>query len=260
MVTVGEIERFLYELAPGSLAQSWDNVGLLVGSPGRAVSRVLVALDITEDVIAEAEGLEAELIVAHHPIMNCTWRPVQTLRGDDVQGRKLIRLVTQNIAAICMHTNLDAAPGGVNDALAAALGLEQVELLGEGDGIARQGLLPEKMKPPDFLALVKRVLRSNGLRYVGAERPIRRVAVGGGACGSYFRTAAERGCDAFVTADVKYDQFLDARELGLTLVDAGHFPTEDVVCPHVIDSLSRRFPGLVIQRSASHREVVQYYT
>ncbi len=259
MPTVREVEQALSALAPKELAQSWDNVGLLVGQPDWEVRRILVALDITEDVIAEAEREGAEVIVAHHPIMNCAWRPVQTIRGDDIQGRKLIRLIAGGIAAICMHTNLDAASGGVNDALAAALGLEQVELLGEGEGIARQGLLPKEMQPPDFLAHVKNALHANGLRYVGGERPIRRVAVGGGACGGYFRTAAEKGCDAFVTADVKYDQFLDARELGLTLLDAGHFPTEDVVCPRLVDNLSRAFPGLSIQRAASHREVIRYY-
>ena len=259
MPTIGEIEQALWAWAPKELAQSWDNVGLLVGRPDREAHRALVALDITEDVVSEAERLGADVIVAHHPIINCAWRPVQTIRSDDIQGRKLIRLLNREIAAVCMHTNLDVASGGVNDALAAALGLEQVELLGEGDGIARQGLLPEEMKPPDFLARVKSALRANGLRYVDGERPIRRVAVGGGACGGYFHTAAERGCDAFVTADVKYDQFLDARELGLTLVDAGHFPTEDVVCPRLLDFLSRRFPGLELWKASVHREVIQYF-
>ena len=258
MPTVGEIERALWDWAPRELAQSWDNVGLLVGWPDREAKRVLVALDVTEAVIAEAEEIRADLIVAHHPVMNCAWRPVQTIRGDDIQGRKLIRLLTHDIAAICMHTNLDAAAGGVNDVLAAALGLEQVELLDEGDGIARQGLLPREMQPPDFLAMVREALGANGLRYAGGEKPVRRVAVGGGACGGYFRAAA-RDCDAFVTADVKYDQFLDARELGLLLIDAGHFPTEDVVCPRIVRRLSQCFPGLDIRKSTSHREVIQYF-
>ena len=258
MPTVHEIEEALFALAPRELAQPWDNVGLLVGRPNREVRRVLVALDITEAVLAEAEREQADLIVAHHPVMNCAWRPVQTIRSDDVQGRKLIRLIEYDIAAVCMHTNLDAAPGGVNDALAEALGLEAVELLGEGDGIARMGLLPEPMTVQRFLAQVEDRLGPNGLRYVDSGRVVRRVAVGGGACGGYFRTAAEKGCDAFVTADVKYDQFLDAKELGLTLVDAGHFPTEDVVCAVLIWYLAQRFPDLTIQKSASHREVIEY--
>ena len=258
MPTVHEIEAALFQLAPRELAQPWDNVGLLVGRPNREARRVLVALDITEDVAAEAEREQIDLIVAHHPIMNCAWRPVQTIRSDDIQGRKLIRLIEYDIAAICMHTNLDAAPGGVNDALAEALGLEEVEPLEEGDGIVRAGFLPEPMTVQRFLARVEDRLQPNGVRYVDGGGIIRRAAVGGGACGGYFRAAAERGCDAFVTADVKYDQFLDAKELGLTLVDAGHFPTEDVVCGVVARYLAERFPELTIRKSSSHREVIEY--
>lgn len=85
------------------------------------------------------------------------------------------------------------------------------------------------------------------------------MAVGGGACGDYFRAAAENGCDAFVTSDVSYHEFMDAQAMGLTLVDAGHFPTEDVVCPVLVEYLREKFPGLAVEKSASHREVIQYY-
>ena len=118
MITVREVENFLYSWAPAHLAAGWDNVGLLVGSPDRAVAKILTALDITESVVEEAVQIGADLIVAHHPVMNCTWHPVQTLRTDDRQGRILTGLVENHISAICMHTNLDAAEGGVNDVLA----------------------------------------------------------------------------------------------------------------------------------------------
>ena len=259
MPTVREIESALYELAPRELAMEWDNVGLLVGSPDREVGRVLVALDVTESAAAEATDLGAEVIVAHHPVMNCAWAPVQTLRDDTPQGRLLTTLVRRNLSAICMHTNLDRAQGGVNDVLAAVLGLEDVERLSGGDDIVRQGRLPAAMALPDFLERVGKALGPNGIRYTDGERPIRRVAVGGGACGSFFRAAAAGGCDALVTADVKYDQFLDARALGLTLIDAGHFPTENVICPVLVRFLEERFCGLEVVRSAVHREVVRYF-
>ena len=136
---------------------------------------------------------------------------------------------------------------------------EQTEALEGGDGIARTGLLPEAVALPDFLALVRKRLRPNGIRFVDGGRPVRRVAVGGGACGEYFAAAAAAGCDAFVTADVKYNQFLDAAGLGLSLLDAGHFPTEDVVCPVLAQFLQERFPDLDITKSASHRENIHYY-
>jgi putative NIF3 family GTP cyclohydrolase 1 type 2 len=158
-----------------------------------------------------------------------------------------------------MHTNLDAAQGGVNDALAGALGLTDVALLGDPEGIGRMGLLPSALALPDFLDLTRGALRPNGIRYCDGGKPVHRVAVGGGACGDFFRLAIEKGCDALVTADVKYDQFLDASALGLSLIDAGHFPTEDLICPVLAEHLKKQFPDLTVTHSAVHREVVQYY-
>lgn len=259
MPTVGGIESTLFQLAPRDLAMEWDNVGLLVGDCGKEVHHVLIALDVTRGTAEEAARIGAELIVAHHPVMNCHWSPVQTLRDDSQQGQLLLKLIRDGTAAICMHTNLDAAQGGVNDALALRLGLEQVECLEGGEGIVRTGLLPEAMELTDFLALVRKRLQPNGIRFVDGGRPVRRVAVGGGACGEYFAAAAAAGCDAFVTADVKYNQFLDAAGLGLSLLDAGHFPTEDVVCPVLEHFLREQFPTLAITKSTSHRELIHYY-
>jgi len=253
--TVHEIEKALYALAPRELAAAWDNVGLLAGRRDRAVTGALVALDVTEAVAEEAERLGANLIVAHHPAL---FQPAKSVTDRDGPGRLLLRLLEGGLAAICMHTNLDAAQGGVNDALAARLGLENAAPVSEG-GIARIGTLPEALELPELLERVKTRLGANGLRYVDGGGPIQKVAVGGGACGDFLYEAASLGCGALVTADVKYNQFLDARELGLTLVDAGHFPTEDVVCPVLVRYLQEQFPGLRVQISASHREAIQYF-
>lgn len=259
MPTLRDIEQAICELAPKELAMEGDNVGLLVGRPDREATKILVALDVTEDVAEEAIGCGANLIVAHHPVMNCAWSPVQTIRDDAPQGRLLLRLIENGVAAVCMHTNLDRAEGGVNDALAARLGLTNVEKLLGGDGVLRVGELPEEAALSGFLRRVKETLCPNGIRYADGGKPIRRVAVGGGACGGYLWAAAENGCDAFVTSDLKYNQFLDARDVGLTVIDAGHFPTEDVVCPVLVQYLKEKFPGLPVEKSASHREAIQYY-
>lgn len=254
MATLREIEQAIFELAPKELAEEWDNVGLLVGRTGQEASGVLVALDVTEWVAEEAMELGANLIVSHHPVMNCAWSPVQSVRDDNPQGRLLLRLMENGVGCICMHTNLDKARGGVNDALAQALGLRDTVLPEGGDGILRVGTVDEK-SCAEFAGLVKERLGAGCVRFLDTGRMIRRVAVGGGACGGYFRGAAAAGCDALVTADVKYDQFLDAKAMGLCLMDAGHFPTENVVCPVLAEYLQGRFPQLNVYLSRGHREV-----
>lgn len=257
MPTVREIEQSLFELAPREGAMSWDNVGQLLGDPEKEVRRVLVALDITEEVADEAIEKGCELIVAHHPVMNCKWLPVQTVRTDTPQGHLLIKLLTHGVAAICMHTNLDIAQGGVNDRLAKAL-----ELVDPGpleNGLIRVGTLPQPMPLAEFVRFTAKALGCSGVRYADCGKPVFRVAVGGGACGDFEEDVLRSGCDTFVTADLSYHQFLDAPPKGLNLIDAGHFPTEDPICQVLTDYLTGRFAGLHAEKSTSHREVIQYY-
>ena len=256
MITVQEIEKFLYDWAPANLAAGWDNVGLLVGSPDREVRKILTALDITESVVDEAVQIGADLIVAHHPVMNCTWHPVQTLRSDDRQGRVLTKLVENHISAICMHTNLDAAEGGVNDVLAQKLGLLDTQPLTD-EKIGRVGTLKCEIPLVEFTRFVVKSLGCNGLRYTDCGRPVHRVAVGGGACGDYIAQAIALGCDTFVTSDLRYHDFLDTKELNL--IDAGHFPTEQVIVPELCRRLQAAFSAVSVSTSISHQsEVIQY--
>ena len=258
MPTVRELEAALFELAPREGTMDWDNVGHLVGDPAQEVSRCMVALDITHAVAEEAIAEGCQLIVSHHPIMNCKWSQVQTVRDDTFQGSLLTRLLRSNVSAICMHTNLDVAEGGVNDILARALGIREPERFTR-EGVCRCGWREEPMALPEFVRFVSRALDCNGVRYAGAGKPVRRVAVGGGACGEFEDAAIAAGCDTFVTSDLSYHQFVDAKVKGVNLIDAGHFPTEDPVCEAVIAFLSQRFPGLHIQKSAVHNDAIQYY-
>ena len=258
MPTVREIEQALFALAPGEAAMEWDNVGQLLGDPDQQVERVLVALDITEAVAEEAIAAGCQLIVAHHPVMNCRWTPVQTIRSDTAQGHLFLKLLRGHVSAICLHTNLDIAWGGVNDALAQRLELVDPGPLCE-NGLGRVGEYPESVALADYVRFVCHALGCNGLRYADAGKPVRRVAVGGGACGEFEEDAIRAGCDTFVTADLSYHQFLDAAGKGINLIDAGHFPTEDPVCEKVITYLTDRFPELAVSKSASHKEVIQYY-
>lgn len=263
MATVKDVYQALDRFAPFRTQMGFDNAGLLVGDERAEVTRVLLSLDITLPVIVEAAELGAQLIVAHHPVI---FDPVKTILAGTPTGDRLMALIRGGISAICAHTNLDVAVGGVNDALAKALGLREIGVLcpegtddqGRPYGLGRTGVLEDACTLPDFAGMVKEALGANGVRYVDSGRPIRRVAVGGGACGSCLRDAWAKGCDVLVTSDVKYDVFLDARALGLSLIDAGHFPTENVVLPGLCQTLQAAFPDLDVRLSRVHREVFSY--
>lgn len=254
-MTVKDVEKFLFAWAPKELAESWDNVGHLVGDD-HEVKKILISLDITEKVVNEAIEQEADLIVSHHPVMNCTWHPVQTVNGDDALGRMLLTMARHGISAICMHTNLDAADGGVNDILGEKLGLSDLMPLSD-EKIGRVGTLNCEIPLVEFVPFVIKSLRCNGVRYTDAGKPVHRVAVGGGACAEFIPQAVALGCDTFVTSDLKYHEFLDTA--ALNLIDAGHFPTENVICPEIARRLRQAFPAAEILISTVHsREVIQY--
>ena len=261
MATVREIYGALDRWAPFSIQMDFDNAGFLVGRGELETGKALVSLDITLPVVQEAARLGAGLIVSHHPVI---FQPVRRLTGDDPTGAVLLALAEEGIAAICAHTNLDAAAGGVNDCLARALELTQVGqlhqdgLLPDGSpyGIGRVGQVHRPgLSAGAYAAFVKEKLGAASVRWEDAGRPVSRVAVGGGSCGSMLEDALAAGCDTFVTADVKYDVFLRARALGLNLLDAGHYATEAVVCPALVRFLSEQFPSLEVVLSQVHKEV-----
>lgn len=265
MAAVKDVFDFLDGFAAFDTQMDFDNAGFLVGRSDRQVTRLLVSLDITEEVAEEAGMLGAQLIVSHHPVI---FHPARSITDRDPVGRTLLALTEKGIAAICAHTNLDAAVGGVNDALAAKLGLIDTVVLepagtdreGRPIGIGRAGnsASDTPTSAAEYAAFVKRVLNANGVRYVDAGRPVHRVAVGGGACGDMGQLALALGCDTFVTSDVKYNQFLDARDMGLNLIDAGHYPTENVICPILVDRLRAAFPEVEVSVSKRHEEVFSY--
>ena len=263
MPTVSDILTCLETLAPSSMKMDWDNVGLLCGGRNRPVTRVLVALDPFEGVCEEAARWGAELIVTHHPLI---FSPLKAVTDETSIGRAVQLLCARNISAINAHTNLDCAPGGVNDCLAETLGLSDVQViapsgvdeLGRPWGLLRQGTV-ESQSLADFLPKVKSALACQGLRYVDGGRPVHRVAVGGGACASELQNAVNAGCDTFVTADVKYNQFWDARDLGLNLIDAGHFATENPVVSLLAAKIAEQFPEVSVKISNTHRDCMKFF-
>lgn len=261
MPQVRDILRCMDAWAPFRTQMDFDNSGHLVGHCAQEVSSVLVSLDATHPVVEEAITLGANLIVTHHPVI---FDPLRALTDASPGGALLLELAEHGLALISAHTNLDAAQGGVNDCLARALELREVGQLHQ-DGLDEQGRpygigrvgLPHRMDldAAQYAAFVKQRLGAAGVRYVDCGGPVRKVAVGGGACGSMLEDARAAGCDTFVTADVKYHTFLEAKAVGINLMDAGHFPTERVVCPAIAGFLTRSFPELAVRCSEVHREV-----
>ena len=263
MTTVADILKYIETLAPRSMKMDWDNVGLLCGSKSAPVTKVLVALDPFEHVCDEAAAWGAELIVTHHPII---FQAMKSVTDETSIGRGLTTLIRHGISAVNAHTNLDCAPGGVNDVLARTLGLRNIRVItpsgtdaeGQEWGLLRMGDIGEQ-DLPDFLAAVKDKLRCEGLRYVDGGRPVHRVAVGGGACAGGLVEAFDAGCDTFVTADIKYNQFWDAHDLGMNLIDAGHFATENPVISVLASKIAAQFPELQVKISESHWDCMKFY-
>lgn len=242
MLSCQVVMNALERIAPRHLAEDWDNTGLLVGSYAQKVERILVALDVDDIVVAEAIERSADMIVAHHPAI---FRGMKQLRTDLPLGRRLAALLTHDIAVAAAHTNLDITRGGVNDVLAERLGLEKLSTFittaqadGSAESLGRIGTLPAPVAIDDFAHSVCERLGVSHVRLVrAADRPVRRVAVVGGAGAEFIDTAVRRGADVYLTGDVKYHEAQRAAEQGMHLIDAGHFGTERPVLPVLADLL-----------------------
>ena len=250
MICVNDIFNYLCEIAPLELQMDFDNSGFQFGRKEAAVHKALLALDVTGDVIEEAVKEKAELIISHHPLL---FHAIKQITDE-----RFLTLAENRLAVISMHTNLDIAEGGVNDVLLSLLGAERDSLL-EADGCGRIGHLPEAMVLTDFLQHCKNMLDAKGLRFYDAGKPVQRLAVMGGSGGSALGAAFAQGCDTYVTADIKYDQFLAAAECGLNLIDAGHFSTENPVIYTLQRRSSESFPQVDFMVSRSHRQIISFY-
>ena len=262
MATVKDIFDFINTVAPVFMKESWDNVGLNCGRMDKEVKTVLVALDPFQGVCQEAADVGADLLVTHHALL---WDP-GFITDQTQQGNNTLFLIEHRISCINAHTNLDCAPGGVNDTLAQVLRLRDVQVVnpvgtdeaGNEYGLLRQGTV-DAQPLEGFLQHVKDTLGCKGLRYADGGKPVHKVCVGGGACGSELMDAYNAGCDTFVTADVKYNQFWDAKNLGMTIIDAGHFHTENPVVKVLADKIAAAFPDVQVLLSKTHDDCMNFF-
>lgn len=231
--TVKDIYDFIDSIAPFDKQCEWDNSGLLVGESSKEIKKIAFVLDITPEAICKAAEIGADLIISHHPVI---FRAAKTFTDNN----PAFLLAKNGIAAVCAHTSLDCAAGGVNDVLARVLGFENASPLTE-DGEASMVRAAEYETDADALAKLVCDKLGTGVRIADSGKKIKKVAVCGGAGGDFIEAVADSGCDAYITGDVSHHEFLDALALGLTVIAAGHFETENPVISVLAEEIKRNF-------------------
>lgn len=233
-----DIFNLINGMAPIETALSFDNVGILVGDPEAEVKKAVVALDCTPAVVRKALDERAELIITHHPVI---FEPLKSVVKSE--GNVVYDCLVNGIAVISMHTNLDVAKGGVNDCLARALELCDIQSVVDDEGFSfRKGTLKTEMTADELANYIKEKLGGT-VRYTTCKNSIKTVCVCGGSGGSELTLAMECA-DAFVTADVKHNLFIEASAKDFPLFDAGHFHTENVVIDPLAKELSKKIEKL----------------
>lgn len=260
MVNLEDLLNFFRLRFPENLKEDWDNVGLMVGDENKSINKVLVSLDVTFDTVREAKEFGAELIISHHPLI---FKPLKNIVEDASTGSLLRELIKSDISVYSMHTNFDKACGGMNDLLAEKIGLLDVrnyceEELFAPDGskienFGRIGRLPLPMTLDDFADFVKISLGCNAIKvFGGGDESVKNVALCTGSGGSMIYAAYNSGADVYLTSDLGHHHAQTAAEIGLNLIDAGHFETENIICEYLYDVLNIEFPDLLIKKSEAH--------
>ena len=248
-MTVHELYQKLSEKIPRELSCAWDNDGLMCCPKGEAEARrVLVTLDVTEAAVQAAKDGGYDLIVSHHPMI---FKGVKAVNEENYIAAKTIDLILNGISVMSFHTRLDAVKGGVNDVLSKLLGIHDVVPFGE-EAIGRIGTLSEEMSAEVFAKKVKSVLDAPVVLLSDAGRPVRRVAVLGGGGDDDVFAAQAAGADTYVTGELKYHSLIDAPEVGINLIEAGHFHTENPVCETLREWLVTIDPSLTVDLFCSY--------
>ncbi|MBO7475196.1 MAG: Nif3-like dinuclear metal center hexameric protein [Ruminococcus sp.] len=260
VVKISDIKEYLDSVYPFSLQEKWDNSGYLVESAVQECERVVLALDITNDIVDEAFHKEAELIISHHPVI---FEPRRRITRND----PVYRLIESGIGALCMHTNLDIAIGGTNGVILEKLSKrldvdgepEFFEELGGDKGLGWIISLKEDIALRELATICKDIF---GCEYVRTTHDcganISRIALCSGSGGSMLGIAAEKDCDALITGDVKHDVWIDAANCGISLLDCGHFHTENIVLWELRRVLEERFPQLDVEIAECSTDPCEY--
>ena len=238
MTTIIDIYKYIDSFAPFKFAEKWDNCGILIGNHKREVKKALVCLDVTKNAINQAVYIGADLIISHHPVI---FEPLKSIDSDS----SVYNLIKNNIAVICTHTNLDASQYGSDAMASKLLNIDKSDFIvkiDDGFGIGRVGVLSEIKTGNDFAGFVKSAFGTRFVRYLNGDRDIKTFAFccGGGA--SYIEAAVKSGADAFITSDIKHSYWIEAKMLGITLVEVSHYDMEKTCIKPLCDKLQKGFP------------------
>ncbi len=249
-VTVKELYAYLDCEIPSELSCEWDNDGLMVcPDENQEVKKVLLTLDVTDSAIEHAVNGDFDVIISHHPLI---FRPIKSLSPSDLTARRAIRSLLGGVSVMSFHTRLDAVAGGVNDVLCELIGINETATFGPLDEeIGRIGsVAPTSLH--DFANTVKTKLASDAVIVTSADKDVSRVAILGGDGKDYVTSAVLCGADTFVTGRCGYNVDVDARDLGINIIEAGHYYTEAPVLQRISDLIESRFAGIVIEYYCSN--------
>ena len=242
-MTVGKLYRELEERIPRSLSCEWDNDGLMCcPHPQKQVKKVLVALDVTAEVIRKAVSEKYDVILSHHPLI---FHPIRAVEPSDPVAAKLIDLIASGVAVMSFHTRLDAVKGGVNDTLAARLGLPNAEPFGE-ERILRIGEYEKAISLTEFAARVKEATGAEAISAFDAGVNVKRVAILGGSGSDDVEVARRAGADTYLTGELSHHCFADAPGQGMNLLAAGHYHTEQPVCEALAETVRAICPNATV--------------
>ena len=259
-MTIKQITDVIERFAPLGWQESYDNAGLIVGRPDDEVHKALLAVDVTEEVLDEAEAEGCDIVLTHHPIV---FHALKRFNSADPVQRCVERAIRSRIALYACHTNLDSAPEGMSWRLAEMLGVGKLEVLqpseaGEGVGFGVVGELPDAVDTVEFMRFIQRRLEVKAIRHSDtATSAVRRVAVCTGAGASLIGDARRAGADIYITADLKYNDFMTP-DKALTVADIGHFESEYCAIEILFDILSKNLCTFAVRKSERSRNPVNY--
>ena len=255
-MTIGELYNYLDRIAPFGNQDKTDNAGLLVGDYNAEIENILICLDVTNNVVVEAVKKGIDLIIAHHPLLN---RSISEAEGDD----PFYTMVYNNINLIIAHTNLDVAIGGIANLMLERLDFPKsdtviIPINPDGTGYGRIIELDSPVSAGDLAEKCKTAFDCTVDRYVDSGKPLLRIGVSSGSAEESVDAALHAGCDAFICGEVCYDRMIFAADYGLTLIEAGHFHTEDIFCEELVNRLKSHFKDISIEKSTNSVDVCDY--